>query len=107
MNTELVFLGRDNVNELAVTEDGQPIDFTSATRMLLKFEGSGVVADSDVSSEFISWAADTITLKLGSLAIVPSKYPGTLIVFDADHPNGQVLFHARDTEVIFWFVPED
>jgi hypothetical protein len=108
MILEMVYLGRDNVNELTFTEDGESIDFTAVTRMVLKFDGSSVEADSALSNELIAWDAQgQITLKLGALPIIPSKYPATLIVFDADHPEGQVIFHARESKVVFWFVPAD
>lgn len=108
MITELVYLGRDNVNELVITEDGEPVPFTGALRMVLSFEGSDVVADSSVSNEYINWGADgRITLKLGELPIAPSKYPATLIVYDIDHDDGQVIFHARESKVLFWFIAPD
>lgn len=108
MISEQVYLGRDNVNELTITEDGAPLNLSGATRMLLQFEGSDVVADSLTSNEYINWTdGGTITLKLGELPIAPSKYPATLIVYDADHDDGQVLFHARESKVVFWFIPPD
>lgn len=108
MITELVYLGRDNINELVLTEDSSPVDFTAALRMVLSFEGSDVVADSAVSNEYINWGADgKITLKLGELPIIPSKYPATLTVYDIDHDDGQVIFHARESKVLFWFIPPD
>jgi len=108
MITEMVYLGADNINELLISEDGQAVDFSGATRMLLKFEGSETVVDSQLSNEFITWdSVGRVILKLGELDIAPSKYPATLIVFDADHDDGQVLFHALERRVIFWFVPAD
>lgn len=108
MITELVYLGRDNLNELVIEEDGEPVDLSGALRVVLKFEGSDVVADSLVSNEYINWGADgKIRLKLGELPIQPSKYPATLIVYDIDHDDGQVLFHAKESRVLFWFIPPD
>jgi hypothetical protein len=106
--TELVYLGRDNVNELVIAEDGEPVDFSGALRMVLKFQGSDVVADSLTSNEYINWdSGGKVVLKLGQLPIAPSKYPATLIVYDIDHDDGQVLFHARESRVLFWFIPPD
>jgi hypothetical protein len=106
--TELVYLGRDNINELVIAEDGAAVDFSGALRMVLKFEGSDVVADSIVSNEYINWeAGGRIKFKLGALPIVPSKYSATLIVYDIDHDDGQVLFHAKESKVLFWFIPPD
>jgi hypothetical protein len=108
MINEMVYQGRDNVNQLTLTEDGLPVNLSAATRMLLQFDGSDVEADSALSNEYIDWDAQgRVNLRLGSLPIIPSKYPATLIVYDADHPEGQVVFHARETKVIFWFVPAD
>lgn len=108
MITEMVYLGRDNVNQLTFTEDSAAINFAGATRMVLEFDGSDVVADSALSNEYINWDTNgNVTLKLGELPIAPSKYPATLIVYDADHDDGQVLFHARESKVVFWFVAAD
>lgn len=107
MITEMVYLGRDNVNQLTISEDDAPVNFSAATRMVLEFDGSDVKADSALSNDYINWDAQgNITLKLGELPIEPSKYPATLIVYDADHDDGQVIFHAKETRVVFWFVAE-
>lgn len=108
MITEIVYLGRDNINELLIKEDGQPVNWSGATRMVLKFEGSDVVADSMLSNEYINWDDEgKVTLKLGELPITPSKYPATLIVYDEAHDDGQVLFHAKESKVVFWFIAPD
>lgn len=108
MITERVFLGRDNVNVLTITEDDTAVDFGGATRMLLEFDGSDVVADSLLSNDYINWDAEgNITLKLGELPIEPSKYPATLTVFDPEHDDGQVVFHAKEARVVFWFIAAD
>jgi len=108
MITEMIYLGRDNVNELTITEDDEPVDFSGATRMVLEFEGTDVVVDSALSNEYINWdSTGRITLQLGELIITPSKYPVTLIVYDIDHDDGQVLFHASEAKVLFWFVAAD
>lgn len=105
MITEMVFLGRDNENELIIEQDGQAIDLTGVTRILLSFEGSEVVVDS-LTFAGIEWTSDGhVKLRLGSLDIAPSKYPATLIAFDPVHDDGQVLFHAAQSRVEFWFVP--
>lgn len=106
MITELVYLSRDNINELTIAEDGEAVDFSGATRMVLSFDGSGVVVDSLLSNEYINWSADgKVTLKLGDLPIAPSKYAATLVVYDVDHDDGQVIFHAAQARVQFWFLP--
>ena len=104
MITEMVYLGRDNVNALLVSEDGQATDLDGVTRIVMNFEGSGVQIDSNLSNEYISWSGNTIELRLGSLDIPPGKYPTTLVAYDADHDDGQVLFHAIESSVLFWFV---
>jgi len=106
MITEMIFLDRDNENELLVELDGAAADFSGVIRMTLAFEGSGVMIDSAINPELISWTADGhISLRLGALAIEPSKYFGTLVAFDPIHDDGQVIFHAAEARVEFWFVP--
>jgi hypothetical protein len=107
--TEPIYLGRDNTNVLTFTNaDGTPLDFSGVLRMVLSFEGSPVKADSLLSNEFINWDSEGhVTFKLGALPIVPSKYSATLVAYDLDHDDGQVLFHAREGRVFFWFIPPD
>jgi hypothetical protein len=105
MITEMVFLGHDNENEFLVEQDGQPVDFTGVTRMRLSFDGSEVTADS-LTFAGVSWTNNgRVQLRLGSLAIAPSRYMGTLVAYDPVHDDGQVIFHAAQGRVQFWFVP--
>lgn len=105
MITEMIFLGRDNENELDILQDGEPADFSGITRMLLTFEGSPVVVDS-LTNPGIDWTPDgRVMLRLGELDIAPSKYLATLIAYDPVHDDGQVLFHAAQGRLQFWFVP--
>lgn len=106
MITEMVFLGRDNENELVIQQDGEAVDFTGITRMVLSFKGSPVVVDS-LTSPGISWTNDgRVQLRLGELDIAPSKYTATLVAYDPIHDDGQVLFHAAQGRMQFWFVPK-
>ena len=104
MITERIYLGRDNINEILVKEDGADVDFSGVTRMVLEFEGSGVSVDSALSNVFINWSAGKIILQLGELVIPPGRYPGTLVAYDLDHDDGQVIFHAVEGKVLFWFI---
>lgn len=105
MISELIYLGRDNENELIIQQDGNPVDLSGVTRMLLQFEGSAVVVDS-LTFDGIDWTSDgLVKLRLGMLPIKPSKYMATLIAFDPIHDDGQVIFHAAEGRMQFWFVP--
>lgn len=110
MITELVFLGRDNENELIIETlgaDGNtvPADFGGVTRMVLSFAGSAAVVDSDTDNVSINWTADGfVSLRLGEFGITPSKYMATLVAYDPAHDDGQVIFHAAEGRVQFWFI---
>ena len=111
MITEMIFLGRDNENELIIgqiVDDAETApDFSGVTRMVLQFPGSETVVDSNTTTERINWSADGhISLRLGDLDIEPSKYMVTLTVYDPLHDDGQVIFHAAEGRVQFWFITD-
>lgn len=108
MITELIYLGRDNVNQLTVTDmDEQPVDFSGVTRMVMSFQGSDIIIDSALHPEMIEWnSGGVVTLSLGAAPIKPSKYFATLTTFDPQHDDGQVVFHSAEGRVQLWFVAE-
>lgn len=99
---EVVFSGYNNVNTITVSQtvDGltSVVDFSATTRMVLEFDGTDVTADSDDSSDAIDWSEGSgkITFRLEELSIAKRRFKATLIQYDADHPDGQILFH-KDT----------
>jgi hypothetical protein len=110
MITEMVFLGRDNENELIIELQDEvgnlsAANFTGVTRMVLSFEGTDAVVDSATDNVAINWTSDGhVSLRLGAIVIPPSKYMATLVAFDPVRDDGQVVFHSAEGRVQFWFV---
>ena len=107
---ELVFSGYNNENTITVSQTVDSVtsvlDFTNTTRMEVKFKKSNVVADSDESSDAIDWSGGNgqIIFRFEELNIPPGRYPATLIQYDSDHPDGQVLFHMDTGGLRFRFI---
>jgi len=98
MPKEYIYSGRDNIASVTFTQDGSALNLTNTTRVLVQFEGTGVVADTDVSTPLVSWAsgaAGTLQFKLGGLGLPVGEYKATIIVFDGVFTNGQVLTHMN------------
>ena len=103
---EVVYKGRDNPNAVTFKEDDVVIDFSAATRMVLSFKGSDVVADTDVDSTLIDWSsgAGVVVFNLNDLVVTTSRQlPSTLIVYDPLHTNGQVLAFMDERSLYFKF----
>lgn len=98
MTTIRVYNGRDNVEIFQIRLDGAPVDLSSAARIVVHFKGLDIVADSDENSDLFDWTIGDgkIGVMFGSLNLPEGQYPATLIVYDASHPNGQVVAHADD-----------
>lgn len=104
---EFVYKNRDNPNIIIISEDGTPIDFTTATRMVLSFDGSPVVADTDINNTLIDWSqgGGIVEFNINDLPI--SFYrplPATLTVYDPAHLDGQTLIHSTNRQLYFSFI---
>lgn len=106
--TELVvYKGTDSPCEIRILKKGSPVDFAGATRMLLTFRESDVVADSNVDGTLIDWSVGNgfILFRLGGIDLDAGNYTASLTVFDGAHPNGQPISHPDvDGELRFRFV---
>jgi hypothetical protein len=104
----VVYPGRNHVNALTIKRyDGRrfaPVDLTDTTRVVLAFPSTDptVVFDSAVDAVF-TWAGNTLTVDLSDYAMPASIQPCYLIVFDAEHPQGQVLVDNIDAVLEFDF----
>lgn len=103
---EVVYNQRDNPNTVQFLDQDGSIDFSSATRMLLKFKGSLIVADTDVDATLIDYSAGDgdVTFRLNDLSVDAGEYPSSLIVYDTGHPDGQILVHADENVLFFKFI---
>ena len=104
----VVYPGRNHVNALTIKRyDGrrfEPVNLTDITRVVLAFPSTDptVVFDSTTDTVF-SWTGNTLTVDLSDYAMPASILPSYLIVFDAEHPQGQVLVDDIDARLEFDF----
>ena len=104
---EIVYKGRDNPNVIIVKEDGEPIDFTSTSRIVMSFEGTTVVADTWVDPNLVDWSQGDGILEfhLNDLPIESDdRLSVLLIAYDPLHPDGQVLAHPYSRVLQFRFI---
>lgn len=97
---ETVYKLRDNPNTVTFSEDGVLIDFSAATRMVLSFEGSVVVADTGVDATLIDWSAGSgvVEFNINGIDIeAGSELFATLVVYDPLHVDGQVIVSGSAT----------
>lgn len=98
-----VFTGHDNVLKFRfdqydeATRRDKPLNFTAVTRMVLRFpEVDPVITfDTDVVPDTMDWVTDgvdgVITFDLSAYIVDVGTYNADLVVYDAEHPRGQVL----------------
>lgn len=103
--TPVVYRGRDNVVQTAFTRyDGRKfvaLDFASITRMVLILptpSGGQMVFDSVATAGVIDWGLGygRVVFDLTPYALPIGVYEGQLVVFDTEHPGGQVIVDGQD-----------
>jgi hypothetical protein len=105
MLRELIFIGRNNVAQIRIGQNKTAIDFGGVTRMVLVLQGSNVRVDSAIDNEAIEWDnSGTIRLRLGAYPIKPSRYWASIIGFDPEHDDGQLIVDADDAQLQLWCV---
>ena len=104
----VVYPNRDHVTSLRVERfDGRtykPVDMTAVTRVILSFPEADpvIVYDSSVQAVFTHVGA-TLTVDLSDYAMPASVLGCQIILYDAEHPAGQVLVDDIDAVVQFDF----
>lgn len=104
----VVYPGRNHVVTLTVKRyDGRsykPVDLDDLTRAVLVFPDTNptIAFDSATDSVF-TWAGNVLTIDLSDYAMPESIEPSHLIVFDAQHVQGQVLVDNLDSRLEFDF----
>lgn len=104
----VVYPGRDHVTSLRVERfDGRtykPVDMTAVTRVILSFPEADpvIVYDSSVQAVF-THLGSTLTVDLSDYAMPASVLGCQIILYDAEHPAGQVLVDDIDAVVQFDF----
>lgn len=104
----VVYPSRDHVTSLRVERfDGRtykPVDMTAVTRVILSFPEADpvIVYDSSVQAVF-THVGTTLTVDLSDYAMPASVLGCQIILYDAEHPAGQVLVDDIDAVVQFDF----
>lgn len=104
----VVYPNRDHVTSLRVERfDGRtykPVDMTAVTRVILSFPEADpvIVYDSSVQAVF-THVGTTLTVDLSDYAMPASVLGCQVILYDAEHPAGQVLVDDIDAVVQFDF----
>lgn len=104
----VVYPGRNHVTTLTVKRyDGRnfkPVDLDDLTRVVLVFPDTSptIVFDSLTDTVF-DWAGNALSIDLSDYAMPESIQASHLIVFDAEHPQGQVLVDNIDSRIEFDF----
>lgn len=93
MNTEVVYLGRDNTIDLLLKADDVAQDLSAVTKITATF-GSVLITSEDSAAGSIKWSGadfDTgeIRIDVGAESITAKKkYSVPIIVYDAVNTNG-------------------
>lgn len=104
----VVYPGRNHVVTLTVKRyDGRsykPVDLDDLTRVVLVFpDTSPTIAFDSATDAVFTWAGNVLTIDLSDYAMPESIEPSHLIVFDAEHLQGQVLVDNLDSRLEFDF----
>lgn len=106
----VVYPGRNHVVRVLVekTTDGRrytKADVTDVTRAVLVFLGTDptIAYDSATDAVFTFAANGIVEIDLSDYAMPTSIYQTHLVLFDAEHTNGQVIVDNVDTELSFDF----
>ena len=103
---EIVYRLRDNPNSVQFLLDKEPIDFTSVTRVTMKLEDTDAIIDTDIDADLIDWSRGEgeVVFNLNFVTVTDEERLGVLfVVYDALHPNGQVLIHPTQRLLFFQF----
>jgi len=87
---ETVYLDRDNVIDLQLLVDNEPVDLSGVTRMDLVFDET--VISSDDYPDVFDWTIGNgvVRIKLYGMNIEQRYYDAQLIVYDDSTPHGIV-----------------
>lgn len=108
MQPLIVYLGRDNTEDLVLFADGVPQSLSGVTRVALTV--GGVTVDSQTAPagtiawpQAVTWqgaAASAIRFKLGAQALAAGTHGDCrLVIYDASNPGGLVWTDSLLTKV--------
>lgn len=94
MDTEVIFLGHDNVINLLLKASSSAVSLAGVTVITATFDDL-LVTNSSASSGAITWAGSgyatgEVRLALGAQSIDPGRYDVPIVIFDASNITGIV-----------------
>ena len=113
MSREMIFLGRSNTIDWQLQADGEAVDLSSVTRMVLKIDGQTLDSDTAGNGEgnTFYWTSGTpasgvpnLYLRLGpaadSAGVTAGNQNMRLIVYDPDNTDGITWLSSEPVTVI-------
>lgn len=103
VSSGVVYPGRDHVDVVDILRwngrRDEPLDFSASTRLVLVLLGTTpLVAFDSVEQPNALWVdGNRVYVDLSTYALEPATYTTHLVVYDAEHPRGQVLIDDQDT----------
>jgi len=105
----VAYPGRDNIVRLAIERTDsrglKPANLDALTRAVLVLPQLDPVVsfDSVTAPGALTWSGNVLTVDLSDYAMPASTQPCYLIVYDAEHPDGQVLVDDVDAVLALTF----
>lgn len=104
----VVYPGRNHVTTLTIKRyngrNYKPVDLDNLTRVVLVFpDTTPTIAFDSLTDNVFDWGGNVLTIDLSDYAMPNAVHPSHLIVFDAEHPQGQVLVDDLDSRIQFDF----
>lgn len=98
---EVIYKSRNNRVVGEFYFDGVPANFSPVTRMTLL--AGGVLLDSNDDPQLIDWSLGNgkVGFKIGQSAVPLGLHQCTLVAFDPNHPDGQVIAHPAGPKLSF------
>ena len=92
------YVNRDNTSLVTFQQDGTAIDFSTATRFILKLGTTELDTDTDPTLITTTSTIGQLQFDLGDSGVSAQEYMASLIVYDPAHPNGQVLVCSSENK---------
>lgn len=104
----VVYPGRNHVTTLTIKRyngrNYKPVDLDNLTRVVLVFpDTTPTIAFDSLTDSVFTWGGNVLTIDLSDYAMPNAVHPSHLIVFDAEHLQGQVLVDDLDSRIQFDF----
>ena len=84
------YIDRDNIEKLALLQDGVAVTAGAVTKAVLKFGDYCINTDDDSDQiYFLDSDNQTVCIKLGQIdSITVGRYEGTMTIYDSEAVNG-------------------